>query len=724
MKSKLLLSLVCLAACRFLAAAQPDAVRMLATAPLRFEPTPSGSSGSRFVARGARFHFEFRPDEAALRAGSRDVRLHFDGANQHAQISGTELERSTTNLYIGNDPAKWRRGIPNYGRLQVPELYPGIDLDYYGNGGELEYDLTVKPGADPWRIRFSLRGDDASVKDARLNHQGDLVSELIQKRPVAYQFAADGSRRAVDSRYRKNADGSYGFTLGTYDHARDLVIDPTLIVAQYFSGSYQDIAMGMGHDSNGLIYIGGQTSSTDIPLEGTPLQSTEGGGLDLFFAVINPALSPSSQIIYTTYIGGSGDENFGGMTVDSKGNVYITGSTASSDFPLANAAQTALAGTAAEPDAFALWLTPTQTLQYSTYFGGSETDIGKAIAVDPSGKIWIAGNTQSTDLPQTTGFQGSLIGTQNMFVAGFDPSQTGGASEIYAIYIGGTKWDEAFGVAVAADGTIWLAGGTFSPDIWILGNPVVYQGQYGGDGDAYIAHINPSLGKNALLYASFLGGSGIDEATSLVVDPNGHVIVSGYTLSTNFPVSANAFQKTYGGNTDAFITVLDPVGSSQLVYSTYFGGSGADSAFDLKEDTSGLLYVSGYTESAGLPSTANALQASYFDDSVAAFGLKLDPSKAGADGIDYFTYLGNSSLQIAYAVDFDAKGNMYLAGSTSTATLGEVGGPTRDTVDGNVDAFVIGFPAAPSSPSATTAGTNGDPGVHPRHRRLPVLPHR
>lgn len=362
---------------------------MLARAPLRFEPAPSASSGSLFVARGARFHFEFRPDEAALRAGTRDIRLHFDGANPNAQISGTQLQGSTTNVYIGNDPSKWRSGIPNYGRLQVPELYPGIDLAYYGTGAELEYDVTVKPGADARRIRFHLQGADAS-----LNGGGDLVSELIQKRPVAYQTAADGSRRTIESRYRKNADGSYGFVLGSYDHGRELVIDP-LIVAQYFSASYQDIAMAIGHDSKGLVYVGGETSSVDLALEGTPLQTAAAGGLDLFFAVINPALSASSQIIYTTYIGGSSDENFGAMTVGPNGDVYMTGSTASSNFPMANAAQTALAGSAAAPDAFVLWLSPTQTLTYSTYFGGSGADIGKAIAVDSKGKMWVAGNTQS-----------------------------------------------------------------------------------------------------------------------------------------------------------------------------------------------------------------------------------------------------------------------------------------------------------------------------------------
>ncbi|HTW63888.1 MAG TPA: hypothetical protein VME17_04690 [Bryobacteraceae bacterium] len=713
MKSKLCLPLLCLAVCEFLAAASPDAIRMLATAPLRFEPAPPENTDCQFVARGARFHFEFTKNTAALRAGSRNVRLHFDDANQHAQMSGAALERSTTNLYLGNDRAKWRRAIPNYSRLQVSALYPGIDLAYYGNGTQLEYDLTLKPGADPQRIRFHLQGEDAS-----LDAHGDLVSELIQKRPVAYQIASDGSRQPVESRYRKNADGSYGFTLGAYDRARELVIDPVLIVAQYFSGSYSDIAMGMGHDSNGLIYIGGVTESTDFPLEGSSLQTANGGGADVFLAVINPSLPAGSQFIYSTYIGGTDDETFGGMEVGPKGDVYMTGSTDSGNFPLENEPQTAIAGTTGLPDAFVLWLDPTQTLKFSTFFGGSNLDSGEAIVVDPTGRLWVAGDTQSTDLPNTGGFQGSLIGTQNMFIAGFDPSKTGTATEIYSIYLGGTHWEDAYGIALAPDGTLWIAGGTYSPDIWIQGNPGVYQGVYGGDGDGYFAHIDPTKGANALLYASFIGGTGIEEATSMVLDPSGHIILSGYTLSTNFPVTSSAFQTKYGGDTDAFIAIVDPV-KSQLVYSTYFGGTGPDAAFDMKQDSSGILYVSGYTESAGLPGTSNALQASY-DGSVDGFGLKLDPTKSGSAGIDYFTYLGSGGLQIAYAVDFDASSDMYLAGSTTTGLLGEFGGPERGTVDGNVDAFVMGFAAATSTPSSTASKVFS--GLRRRH--LPVVPHR
>jgi hypothetical protein len=704
MQLKIYVTVLGLAASTGLAAAESNPAQILATAPLRFEPVPEG-----FVARGASFHFGFSPHEAILRSGKKDVRLSFDGANPAAEIRGAQLLHSTTNLYFGNDPAKWRRAVPNYGRVQVDQLYRGIDLAYYGNGRELEYDLTVSPGGDPRFIRLRL---DA----ARINRNGDLVAELIQKRPVAYQIAADGSRHSVRSSYRRNADGSYGFQLGAYDRSRALVIDPVLIVAQYFAGSSANIAYGIGHDSKGLVYIAGTTQSTDLPLVGSSLQTTEGGGIDLFLAVVNPTLAGISQVIYVTYIGGTDDETFGALAVGPNGDVYMTGSTASSNFPTSNAVQTALGGTGGLPDAFVIWLSPTQTIEYSTYFGGSETDQGMAIAVSSSNMIWIAGDTQSTDFPNTGGFQGSLIGVQNMFVAAFDPSKSGTATEIYSIYIGGTHWDEAYSIALAPDGTVWLGGATYSSDIWIQGNP--YQGIYGGDGDAYIAHLNPALGAQALLYASFLGGNGIDEATSMLLDPSGRIILSGYTLSSNFPVTSTAFQTKYGGETDAFISVLDTA-KRQLVYSTYFGGPDPDAAMDLKEDSSGVLYLSGFTESAGLPSTSDALQPGY-DGSVDAFGLKLDPTKAGAAGIDYFTYLGSDGTQVAYGVDVDSKGNMYLAGYSSSNILSLIGGPARPNITGDWAAFVVTFSPGSSTPASLASSTGA------QRRRLPwrVSPHR
>ena len=340
---------------------------MLETAPLRFEPDGGGVPG-RFVARGTRFHFEFSKNQAVLRAPNKAVSLQFEGANKQARMEGADLLRSKTNLFLGDDPRRWRSSIANYGRLQVRGLYPGIDLIYYGNAGELEYDLRMKPGADPRKIRLRLQGDIA-----RLDRDGALVAELIQKRPVAYQIDQNGARVPVASRYRRNRDGSYGFALGAYDHRRELVIDPVLTLSLYLAGSSEDIAYAIGHDKIGFLYVGGETFSTDFPVTSNATQATLAGGSDIFMAKIDPHAAPGSQIVYATYIGGALNETFGGMAVGPNGDVYLTGSTISTDFPTVNAFQTSLTNPP-NTNAFVVWINASQGLAYSSYLGGSSID--------------------------------------------------------------------------------------------------------------------------------------------------------------------------------------------------------------------------------------------------------------------------------------------------------------------------------------------------------------
>ena len=343
------------------------------------------------------------------------------------------------------------------------------------------------------------------------------------------------------------------------------------------------------------------------------------------------------------------------------------------------------------PDAFVAWIDSSQNLAYSTYLGGSNADGGTAIAVDSSGRMWIAGFTQSSDfINGGTGVQNANAGSQDAFIVGVDGHQAGPNSLIYASYFGGTAWDTGRGIAVAADGTVWVVGGTHSFDLHTVGSS--YQPSYQGGGDAFIAHINPVFAVDGLLYSSYLGGAGLDEARSVLLDPSGAVIVSGYTVSPNFPTTAGALQPKYGGNTDIFVSILNPNDNVQLVYSTYFGGSGADVAFDLKRDAAGILYLAGFTQSPGLPTNDGSLQPKY-DGSMDAFVLKFNPARAGADGLDYFSYLGSAGVQIAYGVDFDASGNLYLAGSTSGPIFGAFGGAGKPSDSGNTDAFVAGFSA-------------------------------
>ena len=665
--------------------APPEVLKLLDTAPLRFEPAAGVSGG--FVARGARYSFEFSNHQAILHADGRDTALRFDGANPRARIQAEDPLQSKTNLFLGNDPSQWRQGVANYGRLRVPELYPGVDLVYYGNARELEYDLKIAPAADPGRIRFRITGTHSSVDPA-----GNLVADLIQKRPVAYQTDDNGARTAVRARYHRNRDGSYGFALRSYDRSRELVIDPVLTFSTYLSGSSQDIAYAIAHDQNGLIYVAGATNSTDFPLAGAPTQTAAGGSGDVWVAQINPNAPAGQAFLFTTYVGGTSTETFGGLAVSPKGDIYLSGSTESTNFPVTSGAYQSSLTNAPNTNAFVVWINSSQSLAYSSYLGGSSPDVAHGIAIDSHhGRIWITGGAQSNNFPTVAAFQSSFVGAQDMFVAGFDPSQSGTNSLIYSSYLGGTNWDTGRGIAVAADGTLWIAGGTYSFDAPLAS---AYQANYHSGGDAYIAHIDPTMGSSGLLYATFLGGGSLEEARNVVQDPSGPVIVSGYTVSSDFPVTSNAYQQTYGGDTDGFITILNPANTSnpsaQLLYSTYFGGANADVPFDLKRDSSGTLYLSGMTTSPGLPVTAGALQPVY-DRSLDVFVLRLNPAKAGAAGIDYFTYLGSDGLQVGYGVDYDSSGNVYVVGSTSGPIFDALGGAGKTSTPGKTDAFVAGF---------------------------------
>ncbi|HEX4593819.1 MAG TPA: SBBP repeat-containing protein [Bryobacteraceae bacterium] len=677
MKTSFFLSLASLTCAAMFAANSADGARILAISPLRFEPGP-GVHSNEFMARGLRSQFVFEGSGARVQAGGKTLSFEFAGPDHQARLEGTEKLNSTTGIFIGNDPSKWRRAIPNFGRLEVRGLYRGIDLVYYGNAGELEYDLVVKRGADPRQIRLAFHGATPS-----LDRNGNLDVGFTLKQPIAYQIAADGKKTQVDSRFRKNADGTYGFILGRYDRGRDLVIDPVLTLSQYIGGSAQDIGYAIGHDGNGFIYIGGTTYSSDFPTAGSAAGNTPPGGEDLFLAKIDPR---TGQVVYAGFFGGSGNDSFGGMAVDSRGYVYLTGTTGSSNFPNANGAKTTLSGAT---DAFVMQLDLFETPIYSTYLGGTGNEIGTGITLDSRGRIWVTGGTQSTDFPTTNGFQTASGGSQDAFVAGIDPTQSGSGSLIYSTYLGGMWWDTGRGIAAAPDGTLWVVGGTYSYNFPVAGASI--NPGYSAGGDAFISQINPGSG---LTYSTFLGGNDLEEARSVVVDAQGRVMVSGYTLSVNFPVTADALQSQNGGNADVFVSILNSPNSStnpgQLVYSTYFGGSNADVPFDLKVDPSGNLYVAGFTESAKLPASANALQGAY-DNTMDAFALKLNPSKPGPAGISYFSYLGSDGLQIAYGIDFDANNNIYLTGFTSGPIFDALGGVGKGTSAGNPDAFVIGF---------------------------------
>lgn len=674
-----------------------DTMDLLANQPVRFEP--ESSDNARFVARGLPSRLVLSGNGVTATTGDQPVALRFEGSRP-ARLEGQNRLRSATNLIRGSDASLWRHGIPNFARVVAHNVYPGIDVAYYGAGGTLEYDLILRPGADPRQIRLRLEGP----VPARLDARGNLIGGLVHQRPVAYQVAADGTRDAVESRFRLTASGSFRFALGRYDRKRELIIDPQLTLSAYFGGSLAEAAVSVGHDRLGFLYVGGTTYSSDLPGTGNGFQTTLSGASDIFVAKIDPNAAAGAQVVYTTYIGGTGADTLHDMAVGADGTVYLTGSTTSADFPLGNAAQSALSGTS---DGFVLWLDPTQSgaaaLYYGTYLGGSGDDAGNGIAVEASGRILVTGQTTSTDLVTAGGYLASSSGSSDAFVAVIDTGASGAGTLVYSTYLGGSGWDAGRGIAAAPDGTVWITGATYSADFPIAG--AAYQSAFQGGGDAFITQINPNVaGGSSLVYSTYLGGSGTEEANKLFLDASGRVIVTGFTLSTDFPITAAAVQGHNAGAADAFVAMLDPAitanPSAQLVYSTYLGGSDGDEGYAVTADAAGNVYVAGLTKSADFPVSPGALQTTSLGGP-AGFVVRLNPARAGQ--ADFSTYITSDGDQTAYGLEVDAKGTIYVAGFSTGPLLDLLGGATKTTDPGNPDAYLMGFQGCSLSAATLTA---------------------
>jgi hypothetical protein len=644
------------------------------------------------------------PQSANGNPPSKVLRMRLVGADVSSRAEGAGELAGRTNYLVGDDPSEWRTEVPTFGRVRYAEVYPGVDVVYYGNQRQLEYDFQLAPGRDPRAL--SLRFDGADEIDVDAN--GDLLLKLgesvvRQPKPFVYQEVA-GARREVEAGYAVGADGLVGFSVGEYDKGLPLVIDPVLVYSTYLGGSGGDQAWGVAVDSAGSAYFAGFTTSTNFPTANA-LQAANGGFQDVLITKINAA---GTALVYSTYLGGSSSEQARAIAVDSAGNAYVTGFTGSSNFPTANALQAALS--ADTQDTFVTKLNAAGTaLVYSTYLGGDgSSDFGEGITVDSAGNAYVTGSTNSTNWPTANAIQAGLAGASDVYLTKLNAA---GTALVYSTYLGGTGFELAESVKVDSAGNAYLAGDTASTN-FPTASPV-QAANAGGTSDAFVTKVNAA--GTALVYSTYLGGSDRDQAESIAVDSAGNAYVTGETASTNFPV-ANALQPANGGgvNQDAFVTKLNAAGSA-LVYSTYLGGSGGDLGNGIAVDSAGNAYVTGGTGSNTTFPTANAIQCAR------AAGADVFVTKLNAAGsaLAYSTYIGGSgastTIEIGRGIAVDSTGNAYVAGGTDSTNF-PTANPIQSTYAGSDfglagDAFVLKLSDAAAGPASLLQFTQTAPSV-------------
>jgi Beta-propeller repeat len=676
---------------------------------------------SEFAISATATKFVLKKSGGAIANGA----LKFVGANPAAILSGERELSGKINYLTGNQPALWRTGVPTFARLRVQNLYPGVDVVYYGNQEKLEYDFNLAPEANPADI--VLRFDGA--EKISVNNQNELViqltgGEIIQHAPVAYQTIAS-ARHAVTAVYKILDANTATFALGSYNRSQPLVIDPVLSYSSYFGGNYGEIGRAIAvNPADGSIFIAGQTLSTqftnNIPAGGFQTNN-HGGSLtgDAFVAKFD---NSGTNLIYLTYLGGSGDDGILGIAVDMNGNAYLTGFTASPDFPTNHAIYPHISGALDKygktypVDAFVSELNTNGTgLIYSTYLGGSSMDAGWGISLDTVGNAFVAGYTYSTNFPVTTNaYQSHLQCTNtfylnaNAFVAEIS---VGGTNLQYSTFLGGTNFDTARAIAYN-NNRLFVAGYTYSTNFPTTNNLSGFNSLNGSGNifnpaeDVFVTAFTNVSGTNlTLLYSTLLGGTNNDQANGIAADAAGNAYVVGWTVSTNFPYtnvfgssSSNSLSFVHTnilglvGITNGFLTQIKWDGiSTSIGYSVMFGGFGDDiaTAIALSPNNDGNIFITGnatstnfpmvnVTTNTGLSSTNSGLS----DVFVMAF-----TNNASQIQILYSTYLGGSDNDYANAIAVDPQEAVYIVGQTASTNFPTVN-PRQKSRNGTNDLFL------------------------------------
>ncbi|MBZ5514778.1 MAG: SBBP repeat-containing protein [Acidobacteriia bacterium] len=686
------------------------------------------------------------------------VRLKLIGANPHAKVVGLDELPGKSNYFTGNDPSEWQTNVPSYARVRCESVYPGIDLVYYGNQRQLEYDLVVAPRADPRAILLEIESAQSGIEKQRSVIRVDLAGDLViwtdagdvrLHKPVAYQPLGNSEKQLVAARFAPSGPNRVRFELGNYDPSRTLVIDPVLGYSTYLGGDQVEAGTAIAADSSGNVYVTGMTGPNFPTTQGAFKTSFTGSTCrveskyfpcpDAFVTKLN---ATGSAILYSTYLGGSEGDEGTGIAVDAAGNAYITGDTESPDFPTTAGTYETAGGNVHSSVFVAKLNADGSSLVYSSRFGGSKDEAATGIATDASGNAYVTGGTASSDFPVTAGaFQPTrIVGScphpnggfgdcPDAFVTKLNPY---GSGLVYSTFLGGSGADAGSSIAVGEAGIAYITGVTSSTDFPTVNPLQLYNSKGSCIGspaspnclDAFVAKLNAD--GSGLVYSTYLGGSNYDAGFAIAADSSGNAYVTGATNSLDFPTTTPVVQQSWGGGLcggpndqydcpDAFVAKLNATGSA-LVYSTYLGGNEYELGRGIAVDSAGNAYVTGGTNSLDFP-TADAIQATFGGGSCTvrfrgnpttfhcpnAFVAKLNPA---GSALVYSTYHGGAGGDLGLGLAIDAFGNAYLTGGTLSADF-PTANPLQAHLAGQLDAFVarVGppFAMAPSSGTSSTA---------------------
>jgi hypothetical protein len=650
--------------------------------PLYFEPIPGQSDDSfEFRVRGVGFPLAVTGSRTVARvpteSGTTILVTELVGASA-AQPAITEAPLAGKVHYLRPSPADSWADIPTFARLRYPQVYPHTDLLLRGAEGRLEYDFELAVGGDPARIVMDFKG----ARELSLDEHGDLLinldgTTLRHHRPVAWQPTAAGSNEPVEASFRLLPNERVGFTLATYDPGRPLVIDPVVTFSSYLGGGSDQIAEAIAVDGDGMVYITGTTGSDDFPVTAGALDLTfNGGGAtigDVFVAKLDPT---SGALVYATYVGGSDGDRGYAIAVDASGAAYVAGKSFSENFPTTAGAFDTTIGAGGAADVIVFKLNPAgSALVYSTWLEAGIPD-GRGIAVDGAGNAYVSGRTGSgfPTVNPIMGWQGGF----DLFVSKLNAT---GSALIYSTYIGGSGDESTIQdvpLTLDGQGSVYVAGTTTSDDLPVT--PGAAQTNRGGGRDAFLVKLNPA--GSAIVYATYLGGTGDDEALGVGVDAFRRVILVGETRSSDFPL-ANPFQSTFGGTADGFIARFSPGGG--LSFSSYLGVNLADSLEAVSVLANGDFYVVGDFLSSSIELRA-PLPLQYQPSQI--FGVRnyLAKLTGNPPRIQYSTFVGGTGGVGLSGVVSDGQGNAYLVGTVADNL--PIVNPVQSQANGFRDSFV------------------------------------